>query len=120
MLPKADGNEEARALLLAEVELGDADAIVFACTHIDFTTPQTRMQQCRTVAERLSAERYPVIVGGISTRCPARRRSGRSVPGRNCARQARPIRPMHRACRSITCGAIPLRPGNCNVRRYCR
>ena len=50
MLPKADGNEEARALLLAEVELGDADTIVFACTHIDFTTPQTRMQQCRTVA----------------------------------------------------------------------
>jgi len=64
MLPKADGNEEARALLLAEVELGDTDTIIFACTHIDFTTPQTRMQQCRTVAERLSAERYPVIVGG--------------------------------------------------------
>lgn len=64
MLPKATDNEEARALLLAEVELSNTDTIVFACTHIDFTTPQTQMQQCRTVAERLGTERYPVIVGG--------------------------------------------------------
>ena len=52
MLPKADGNEEARALLLAEVELGDADTIVFACTHIDFTTPQTRMPHGGRTTER--------------------------------------------------------------------
>ncbi len=62
MLPRT-GDNEPRALLQAKIEVG-ADTIVFACTHLDFTTSEARMEQVAVIKEQLQKQPYPVIVGG--------------------------------------------------------
>lgn len=64
MLPKADGVNEFRALLMAEIELSDNDTIVFASTHLDYSSSQARMEQVKTITKELTEVRFPVIVGG--------------------------------------------------------
>lgn len=64
ILPKAEGIKEWRALLMAEVELSDNDTIVFASTHLDYTSSEARVDQIHTITKELKASRFPVILGG--------------------------------------------------------
>lgn len=64
ILPKAEGVKEWRALLLAEIELSDKDTIVFASTHLDYTSSEARMDQLSQITKELEASRYPVMIGG--------------------------------------------------------
>lgn len=64
ILPKISAEEETRALLAAEIELSTGDTILFVCTHIDFSTPETRMLQLGTVTYLLDGAPYPVLLGG--------------------------------------------------------
>ena len=62
MLPRT-GNNEPRALLAATVEVGE-DTVVFACTHLDYTTSEARQKQVAVIKSALENLPYPVIVGG--------------------------------------------------------
>ncbi|MBQ7823229.1 MAG: endonuclease/exonuclease/phosphatase family protein [Bacteroidaceae bacterium] len=62
MLPRT-GNAEPRALLAATVEIGE-DTIVFACSHLDYTTSEARQKQVKEIKSVLENQPYPVIVGG--------------------------------------------------------
>lgn len=64
ILPKAAQEEETRALLAAEIELSTGDTVLFVCTHIDYSTPETRMLQLGAVTEWLQQSPYPVLLGG--------------------------------------------------------
>lgn len=63
-LPNPD-NKEPRVLLEGRFEVG-ADTVVFAATHLDVNSINTRNLQATFITERLSglAARYPVILGG--------------------------------------------------------
>ena len=64
ILPKAEGIKEYRALLMAEIEITDADTIVFASTHLDYSTSGARIAQVKVITEALQGCGYPAIVGG--------------------------------------------------------
>lgn len=64
MLPKAANVTENRALLMAEIELGDQDTIVFASTHLDYTTAEARVDQLDVITCELTTGKYPVLIGG--------------------------------------------------------
>lgn len=64
ILPKAPAATEYRALLMAEVEVTDRDTIVFASTHLDYSSSKARMDQVGTIVSELQSTGYPVIVGG--------------------------------------------------------
>lgn len=74
MLPKASPEEESRAMLTAEIELDGnehngsersrKDTILFACVHIDYSTPQTRTLQLGALTRTLQQSPYPALLGG--------------------------------------------------------
>lgn len=64
ILPKAEGVKEWRALLMAEIELTDKDTIVFASTHLDYTSSNARKDQLDIITKNLEASHCPVIIGG--------------------------------------------------------
>ena len=45
MLPKQKEGHEARALLMAEIELTSGDTIIVASTHLDYTSMASRAKQ---------------------------------------------------------------------------
>ena len=64
ILPKAEGVKEYRALLMAEIEVSEADTIVFASTHLDYSSSEARIAQVKVITSVLKDCGYPVIVGG--------------------------------------------------------
>ena len=64
MLPKQEVQSEARALLMAEVELSSGDTIIVASTHLDYTSFASRDRQLKVVTEILKEKKFPVILGG--------------------------------------------------------
>lgn len=64
ILPKAAGVKECRALLMAEIEITEKDTIVFASTHLDYSSSEARTAQIEVITENLKASRYPAIIGG--------------------------------------------------------
>ena len=64
MLPKQEAAHEARALLLAEVEVSPCDTIIFACTHLDYTSAESRAAQLEVITKVLQSQRFPVLLGG--------------------------------------------------------
>lgn len=64
MLPKYEEHHEARALLMAEVELPSGDTIVLASTHLDYTSSASRARQLEVITKILEQQSYPVVLGG--------------------------------------------------------
>lgn len=64
ILPKAPAATEYRALLLAAVELTDHDTIVFASTHLDYSSSQARVEQVASILNELRTAGHPVLIGG--------------------------------------------------------
>lgn len=64
ILPKAENVTEYRALLLATIELNDTDTIVFASTHLDYSSYNARKEQIDAVVKKLKSVKYPVLLGG--------------------------------------------------------
>lgn len=64
MLPKQEVQHEARALLMAEVELSCGDTIIVASTHLDYTSSASRDRQLEVITKILKEKRFPVILGG--------------------------------------------------------
>ena len=64
MLPKQEEQHEARALLMAEVELPTGDTIIVASTHLDYTSSASRARQLGVIRDILEKQPYPVILGG--------------------------------------------------------
>lgn len=64
MLPKQEVQNEARALLMAEVELSSGDTIIVASTHLDYTSSASRDRQLEVITEILKEKKFPVILGG--------------------------------------------------------
>lgn len=64
MLPKQEVQHEARALLMAEVELPGGDTIVVASTHLDYTSSASRDKQLEVITRILKEKCFPVILGG--------------------------------------------------------
>ena len=64
MLPKQDVRHEARALLMAEIELPGGDTIIVASTHLDYTSSESRAEQLKVITKILEGKRFPVILGG--------------------------------------------------------
>lgn len=64
MLPKQEMQHEARALLMAEIELSSGDTIVVASTHLDYTSSVSRDRQLGIIMKVLKEKRFPVILGG--------------------------------------------------------
>ncbi len=63
-LPKADPQEETRVLLEAQIPLSERDTLVLACTHIEYSSPETRVPQIATVDRLARENRHPVLLGG--------------------------------------------------------
>ena len=57
------GNEEPRVLLMGTFEL-PGQKMVFASTHLDYRDHETRKQQARYVAEKMSQSPYPALLAG--------------------------------------------------------
>lgn len=69
MLPKYKVEHEARALLMAEVELPSGDTILVASTHLDYTSAESRSEQLKVITQVLERQCYPVVLGGdLNTR----------------------------------------------------
>lgn len=64
ILPKAAGVKEYRALLMAEIEVTETDTIVFASTHLDYSSSGARIEQVKVITNALKECGYPVVVGG--------------------------------------------------------
>lgn len=64
MLPKQETKHEARALLMAEVELPGGDTIIVASTHLDYISSESRDKQLKVITRILEEKRFPVILGG--------------------------------------------------------
>jgi len=63
MLPKTEERLEQRALLEGLFEVGN-DTIVFASTHLDAMSDETRSIQFDKIKKCLEASQYPVLLGG--------------------------------------------------------
>lgn len=57
------GNVEPRVLLTGVFEM-PGQKMVFACTHLDYSHQETRIQQARKLVDVLSRYEYPVLVAG--------------------------------------------------------
>ncbi len=64
ILPKAENVTEYRVLLIATIELNDADTIIFASTHLDYTSFNARKEQIEVIVNKLKSLKYPVLLGG--------------------------------------------------------
>lgn len=64
MLPKQEEQHEARALLMAEIELPTGDTIIVASTHLDYTSSVSRARQLEVITTILERQPYPVVLGG--------------------------------------------------------
>ena len=64
MLPKQKETEEDRALLWAEIELPSGDTIVYASTHLDYSSSESRYAQLEQITRILEGLNRPVILGG--------------------------------------------------------
>lgn len=64
ILPKAANVTEYRALLMAEIEITPNDTIIFASTHLDYSSPQAKMDQVKAIIKEVSTVVYPVLIGG--------------------------------------------------------
>lgn len=64
LLPKGEPSEEQRVLLMAVLEAGAGDTIVFASTHFDHLRDGTQRMQARTVVGEAARSRWPLLVGG--------------------------------------------------------
>lgn len=64
ILPKAANVTEYRALLMAEIEITPGDTLVFASTHLDYSSPQAKMDQVKAILKEVSTVTYPVLIGG--------------------------------------------------------
>lgn len=64
MLPKQEKQHEARALLMAEVELSTGDTIIVASTHLDYNSSVSRIKQLEVITTILEKQPYPVVLGG--------------------------------------------------------
>lgn len=62
LLPNPDKKEQ-RALLVGTFEMGK-DTIVFATTHLDVNSKDTRKNQAEVITNYLEEMKYPVILGG--------------------------------------------------------
>lgn len=71
ILPKAANVKEYRALLLATIELTETDTLVFASTHLDYTSSNARQDQIKTINGKLKSAKYPVLLGGDFNATPA-------------------------------------------------
>ncbi len=64
ILPKAENVTEYRAVLIATIELNNQDTIIFASTHIDYSSYNARIEQIETVVGKLEKSKYPVLLAG--------------------------------------------------------
>lgn len=64
MLPKEKAEHEARALLMAEVELPGGDTVIVASTHLDHTSATARARQLEVITSLLKEKPFPVLLGG--------------------------------------------------------
>ena len=55
---------ESRVLLEGLFEIGEADTLVFAATHLDVTAEETRLLQAKCITDYFRSSPYPVILGG--------------------------------------------------------
>lgn len=62
-LPNPRGAEP-RVLLEGLFEIGAADTIVFATTHLDVTAEETRVLQAKYITDYFRSSTYPVLLGG--------------------------------------------------------
>ncbi|WP_137403518.1 endonuclease/exonuclease/phosphatase family protein [Echinicola rosea] len=64
LLPFTENGKEQRALLVANIELGEGKTISFASTHLDFTNTQERQLQVTQINNILLQKNIPVLVCG--------------------------------------------------------
>lgn len=64
MLPCPQQDKEQRVMLQAKFEINGKDTIVFASTHLDYFSAETRYMQVGAIREVLEQSIYPVILGG--------------------------------------------------------
>lgn len=62
-LPNPQGTEP-RVLLEALFEIGNADTIIFAATHLDVKDEKTRRLQAEYITDYFKKFSYPIIIGG--------------------------------------------------------
>lgn len=62
LLPNPE-NKEQRAMLIADIELPDGQVITFACTHLEVSSSDSRMQQVKFIRRKL-AGRKPCLIAG--------------------------------------------------------
>ena len=63
MLPRPQQKEQ-RVMLQAVIELSETDTICFACTHLDYSSEDTRIMQIKKITDVLEESSYPIILGG--------------------------------------------------------
>ena len=63
MLPHPIKKHERRAMLEGLFEVGN-DTLVFASTHLDVNSPETRAEQIKFITNHFGDCKYPVILGG--------------------------------------------------------
>ena len=64
ILPNQKEGHEARALLMAEIELTSGDTIIVASTHLDYTSMASRAKQLEIITQILKEKHFPIILGG--------------------------------------------------------
>lgn len=63
MLPRPNGKEQ-RTVLMCTLELNAKDTIVFASTHLDYFSSETRQLQVKILNSVLLKQDFPVLLGG--------------------------------------------------------
>lgn len=64
MLAQPQKDKEQRVMLQAKFEVNGKDTIVFASTHLDYFSAETRNIQIEEIQRMLEQSLYPVILGG--------------------------------------------------------
>lgn len=63
-LPSIDPAKEPRVVLYGLTEGANGDSLIVACTHLDYSSSDSRLAQVATVKSVLEPLPYPVILGG--------------------------------------------------------